>query len=485
MKRLLLLLSLSVTCFAQATQCNLPSSIITGTNRTVYVNINSVCNAWVLTYQSTGISAVSISVQTSDDNSSFSDATGNVTVGTNPSTTLYGMIQLYAYGPYIAVNVGTFTGTGSVTWQLKGSSGVLANVNSGGGGGGGCGSLGGDLSGTCADAEVVNLSNVMNASLLNAGLAHPSITVSGSTCVLGASCTPVEGGIDGVAFCNGFSPTSGQSLRYTTSSTPNPCWGAATSPTITSGTTHQTAIYSSGPATIGGVGPGTSGQCYLSNGASADPSFQTCPGGGGSSGNPFIQSWTSFNNGRTVIGPSVIPVTMGNTILVFVCSDTNPSSVTDSASNTYTELVSQSASGYVASMWKATASTTASLTQSANGVITATNCDDGQATEIAGSVTVDNTNSGNPFPSQVPLTTTSAGDILVIYTAEDNPVCNATGSQVWFAFAPTVIGGINNRLDCTVWGYSIAGNAGTYLPGLSDTNGVSNAIPVIAVALIP
>ena len=63
----------------------------------------------------------------------------------------------------------------------------------GGGGGGSCASLGGDLTGTCASATVVNGSSITNSSIPNSGLVHPSMTVNGTTCTLGASCTPSSG----------------------------------------------------------------------------------------------------------------------------------------------------------------------------------------------------------------------------------------------------------------------------------------------------
>lgn len=192
MKRLLWLFTFAVVLHAQPTQCNDAQSV-TGTGRTVYINFNQVCNTWVLTYQSSGLSALSIQVETSNDNSTFTAVSSNVLVGSNPSTTLTGMIQLQAYGPYIGVNVTTFTTTGSITWTLKGSSGVQANVKSGGGSGGSCATLGGDLSGTCASATVINLSGVTNSSLANSGLANPATTVNGQICTLGGTCTVTAG----------------------------------------------------------------------------------------------------------------------------------------------------------------------------------------------------------------------------------------------------------------------------------------------------
>lgn len=45
-------------------------------------------------------------------------------------------------------------------------------------------------------------------------------------------------------------------------------------------TQYQTAVWA-GPAIALGVGPGTVGYCYLSNGPGSYPSFQICPSGGG------------------------------------------------------------------------------------------------------------------------------------------------------------------------------------------------------------
>jgi len=58
-----------------------------------------------------------------------------------------------------------------------------------------------------------------------------------------------------------------------------------------SGAQFQTTIWSSTTG-LTAVGPGTSGQCYMSNGAAANPSFQACPSGG----SPAFNTITSGTN---------------------------------------------------------------------------------------------------------------------------------------------------------------------------------------------
>lgn len=121
-----------------------------------------ICNAFALSWNSTGFSGVTIELQGSDNNSSWTTFTGTSTVlvGTNPQTGLTGtiIIQASATLAHIRVNLTSLTGSGSVTYQIYGYNGVTPAAKTGGGGSGGtCAALGGDLSGTCTAATVVGL----------------------------------------------------------------------------------------------------------------------------------------------------------------------------------------------------------------------------------------------------------------------------------------------------------------------------------------
>ena len=291
-----------------AQTCTIDSTVLTGTNRTVYINSANTCNAWVLTYQSTGFTGLSVEVDVSNDNSTWTAATSNVLIGTNPSTDLYGMIQLYAYGPFVSVDLSSVTGSGTVTWQLKGSNGVLAFANSGSGGGGGsCATLGGDLTGTCAAADVVNLSNVTNASLANSGLVHDAATVNGVSCVLGTPCV-INALPDGAASgdLNGTYPGPGViNLAHVMNGS-----------LANSGLAHTTITINGTVCTLGG-------SCTISGG-----------GGAGSGGIAQSASNTAGAMPYTFAFPS--NVTSGDLLVALGFRNsvlTNPCNVSDTLSN--------------------------------------------------------------------------------------------------------------------------------------------------------
>lgn len=127
--------------------------------------------------------------------------------------------------------------------------------------------------------------------LPNANLANPATTVNGQTCTLGSTCTiPFQ--------INGGSQTSQTGINLTTS-TAN-AMGIMITPVNTSGIIEKEEASGTVNTTSGGTGasaptahtvpvaegvsaftfitPGVSGLCNMSNGVSADPSYQTCPG---------------------------------------------------------------------------------------------------------------------------------------------------------------------------------------------------------------
>lgn len=68
------------------------------------------------------------------------------------------------------------------------------------------------------------------------GTAYAAVSVSGDATLASTGAITVKG-VNGVPLCTGFSPTTGQALEYTTASSPNPCYTAATlAQTIASGT---------------------------------------------------------------------------------------------------------------------------------------------------------------------------------------------------------------------------------------------------------
>jgi hypothetical protein len=109
-------------------------------------------------------------------------------------------------------------------------------------------------------------------------------------------------GIDTVPLCTGFSPTNAQFLQYTTGSSPDPCWTAATA--SSGGGTASYGTYSSLPGTS------SSGQIYvqtdgpysfIANGSSGwQPFIQATNGGTITLPVPSGYSWGNQPSGDTV-----------------------------------------------------------------------------------------------------------------------------------------------------------------------------------------
>lgn len=95
-----------------------------------------------------------------------------------------------------------------------------------------------------------------------------ALTISGDATISSTTGAASVTGVEGVPFCSGFSPAVNQTLVYTTSSSPNPCWSAAGA-SLPSGSTGQVIIYNgsnvgtavtlSGGATVSSAGVVTLG----------------------------------------------------------------------------------------------------------------------------------------------------------------------------------------------------------------------------------
>jgi hypothetical protein len=148
---------LAAAAFAQnSPNC---SQSLTFTSNTPGAVINTIsgasagCAGWRLTFSVTGFTAVTIQIEGSQNDSSFS-AFGSALVqeGSNPtswtSSTTSNTIVVRASLPYVRVNVTSVTGSGTVKTTLLGYSGTSAWDINGGGGGAPSGPAGGVLSGT-------------------------------------------------------------------------------------------------------------------------------------------------------------------------------------------------------------------------------------------------------------------------------------------------------------------------------------------------
>lgn len=247
---------------------------------------SSGCVGWRLTWYVTGFSGLTIALQGSQDNSSWANIGSTyVQEGTNPtvwtSSTGSNTIVVRAYFPYVRVNVSSVTGSGRVTWLLYGYPGTSAQMDLGGGSGpgGSCSSLGGDLTGTCAAAVVVQAQS-----------GKVTFDSSGNVVAAGSYTSGSGSGLTGKLALTGA--TSGSTVNVTVGA--STAAGTVTIPGVTG-----TAAYS--------ASAGTSGHCveYASDGLGLIDAGSAC--GSSSGGNPYLNpsvptpivtaNWSDFNMG--------------------------------------------------------------------------------------------------------------------------------------------------------------------------------------------
>lgn len=179
---------------------------------------------------------------------------------------------------------------------------------------------------TFSNPTGANVQAAISGSLANAGLANSSTTVNLQSCVLGSACTIPEQ-------VNNSNLTSQAGFNLLTSTVNSV--GVTIAPTNTG--TNQVEFRATGivNASGGGTGisnpaahtvpvaegsgsfnfnsPNAAGNCYMSNGTAADPSFQTCPSG--------------FANPMTTVGDMIVGGTAGAALRLPVNSGSVPQTI--------------------------------------------------------------------------------------------------------------------------------------------------------------
>lgn len=122
-----------------AQDCTVNFKLSAAGTSSVFDNRTKGCVTWAVTYNATGFSALSLTVQGAPDASGTPGAFGAVTAvaGSNPSTSITQASATFGtYFPWMRVNLAGLTGSGSVTGTLYGwRIGAQAGASGGGGGG--------------------------------------------------------------------------------------------------------------------------------------------------------------------------------------------------------------------------------------------------------------------------------------------------------------------------------------------------------------
>lgn len=390
-------------------------------NNTTSTNCRVFALSWVAT---SGVTALSIQLEGSDDQITWTAYTGTstVVVGTNPSTALSGamVVVISEHLAFVRANVTAFTGTGTINGQLYGVLGASASI--GNSTGGGACTLAGDVTGACGTNTVVKVNGgtiplsasvtgtnasrqIIAAALTNGsfwlgnGSNLPIALALSGDCTMTnlavITCTQINGGTIPVSAPVLASNGSRQIIAGTTSGTGSTILLQG-SPTITTPTiadftnanhTHantagggqldNTAVKAANQAGVGAKfamanALGTSGNCANWNANGVGDSGSPCGSGGGGGGGVVTYSGPTLS---ILSGTSFCPIGGGG-----ACSATETNVDIDSpATATVAKMFVQlsiplGAGNSVAVTWRANASSQ-TVTCTISGA-SATSCND-------------------------------------------------------------------------------------------------------------
>jgi hypothetical protein len=195
-------------------------------------------------------------------------------------------------------------------------------------------------------------------------------------------------------------------------------------------------------------------------------------GGGGSSGTPFIQAFSSAAS--TTVTPD-LNVTSGNKLVLGVCSDTTPTSVTD-GTNTWTKIATETGGGVgTITVWTAVAASSAGLTITLNGGTFGTFCQIIFGAELANAKFTTLDTSNGAIATHTSITTANANELVIGFSS------GTSNGIVFVPRAPMVSGSYANGDGGLSFGYFVGPIATIY----NVRNDVSNGNNMtLAIALM-
>lgn len=390
-------------------------------NNTTSTNCRVFALSWTAT---SGVTALSIQLEGSDDQITWTAYTGTstVVVGTNPSTALSGamVVVISEHLAFVRANVTAFTGTGTINAQLYGVLGASASI--GNSTGGGACTLAGDVTGACGTNTVVKVNGgtiplsasvtgtnasrqIIAAALTNGsfwlgnGSNLPIALALSGDCTMTnlavITCTQINGGTIPVSAPVLASNSSRQIIAGATSGTGSTVLLQG-SPTITTPTiadftnanhTHantagggqldNTAVKAANQAGVGAKfamanALGTSGNCANWNANGVGDSGSPCGSGGSGGGGVVTYSGPTLS---ILSGTSFCPIGGGGACSATETNVDIDSSATATVSKMFVQLSTALGAGNsVAVTWRANASSQ-TVTCTISGAV-ATSCND-------------------------------------------------------------------------------------------------------------